>query len=119
MGSSKDLDFVERQNAATKARKAVLDKFRANAADPTAAERQVARAAGAADRAAARKVRATEKAEKKAADAEAAQQAERAAAEQAERALADSAARELALRADQKTARDARYAARKARSKRR
>jgi len=119
MGGFKDPDFVERQNAATKARKAVLDKFRANAADPTVAERQVARAAGAADRAAARKVRATEKAEKKVADAEAAKQAERAAAEQAERERAEEANRELASQAEQKTARDARYAARKARSKRR
>src|SRR5262245_42718006 len=119
MGGFKDPDFVERQNAAAKARQAVLDKFRATAADPVLAERQTARMADASERAAARKARAAEKAEKQATAAEAAKQAERDAAAQAERARAEDADRERALRAEQKAARDARYAARKVRSKRR
>ena len=119
MGGFKHPDFLERQEAAAKARQAALEKFRASAADPAFAERQTARTASAADRTAVRKARAVAKAEKSALDAEAAKQAERDAAEQAGRALAENANRELALRAESKAARDARYAARKARSKRR
>ena len=119
MGSFKDPDFVERQNTATKAKKAALEKFRAHADDPAFAERQTVRMASAADRTAAKKVRETEKAEKRALDAEVARQAERNAAAQVERALAEKANLELALRAERKAARDTRYAARKARSKRR
>ena len=117
MGSFRDSDFVERQDAANRAKKAALEKFRQNAADPTFAERQAARAASAADRATVKKVREAAKAQQRAADAEAAKQAERDAAREAERARAESAERELALNAEQKAARDARYAARKARSK--
>jgi Family of unknown function (DUF6481) len=119
MGSFKNPDFVERQNTATKAKKAALEKFRANATDPAFAERQTARMASAADRTAAKKAREVEKAEKRALDAEVAKQAERDAAVQVGRALAENANRELALQAERKAARDARYAARKARSKRR
>jgi hypothetical protein len=118
MSGFKKPDFVERQETATKARKAALEKFRASAAGPASAERLTARLASAADRRAAKNVREVEKAEKKARDAERAQQAERDAAIQAERAAAESANRELALQAERKAARDARYAARKSRSKR-
>ena len=117
--SFKQPDLLERQQAAAKARKAALEKFRAKAAEPALADRLTARTASAADRKAIKNVRAIEKAEKKARDAERAQQVERDAAIQAERAKAESAQRELALQAEQKAARDARYAARKSRSKRR
>jgi Family of unknown function (DUF6481) len=119
MGSFKNPDFVERQNMATEAKKAALEKFRAKAADPAFAQRQTERMASAAERAAARKAHAVAKSEKQALDAELTKQAERDAAVQAERILADNANRELALQAERKVARDARYAARKARSKRR
>ena len=56
MGGFKDLNFVDRRNAAADAKKAALEKFRANAADPAFAERQKARTASAADRAEAKRV---------------------------------------------------------------
>lgn len=112
MGSFKDPDFVERRKAAVQARGAALEKFRAVTADPAFAQRQTEREAHAIARAAARKAREAERAER-------AKQAEREAAEQAERALAEKTSRELALEVERKAARDARYAARKARSKRR
>ncbi len=117
MSGFKNPDFAERQEAAAKARKAALEKFRAKATDPGLAERLKARTASAADRRAIKNVREIEKAEKKAREAERAQQAEREAAIEAERAKAESAQRELALEAERKAARDARYAARKSRSK--
>ena len=119
MAGFKNPDLLERQEAAAKARKAALQKFLAKAADPALAERLTARTAGAAELKAARNVREAEKAEKKARDAERAEQAKHDAALQAERAKAESAERELALEAERKAARDARYAARKKRSKRR
>jgi hypothetical protein len=64
MGGFKTPDFVERQNAATKAKKAALEKFRAKATDPAFVERQRAPMASAADRTGAKKARAVEKAEK-------------------------------------------------------
>ncbi len=119
MSGFKNPDFIERQETAAKAKKAALERFRAKAADPTLAERLTARTASAAERQAIKNVRATEKAEKKAREAERTQQAARDAALQVERAKAESAQRELALQAERKVARDARYAARKSRSKRR
>ena len=119
MGSFKDSDFIERQDTASRAKKAALEKFRANAADPAFAERQSAWMASAAERTAARRVREIERAEKRALDAEVAKQAEHDAAQRAQRALAENADRELALQAERKAVRDARYAARKERSKRR
>jgi uncharacterized protein DUF6481 len=118
MSGFKEPDFLERQEVAAEAKKASQEKFRARATDPALPERLTARMAGAAARRAAKNVREVEKAEKKARDAERAQQAERDAAVQAERAAAESANRELALQAERKAARDARYAARKSRSKR-
>jgi hypothetical protein len=119
MATFKKPDFMERQEAAAKARKVALEKFRAKAAAPALAERLTARAAHAAERSAIKTTREIERAEKKAREAERAQQAKRDAAIEAERAQAESAERERALQAEQKAARDARYAARKLRSKRR
>jgi len=119
MRRSKAPDFVERRNAATNAKKTALEKFRAHAVDPGLAERQTARVALAGERTAAKKAREIEKADRKARDAELAMEAKRAADAQAERALAETASRELALQTERKAARDARYAARKARSKHR
>jgi Family of unknown function (DUF6481) len=114
MNSFKKPDFVERRDAAAHAKKAALQKFRKSAADPAFAERQTARIANAR---AAKNVREIEKAEK-VRDAERAQQAERDAAIWAEQAAAESANREVTLQAERKAGRDARYAARKSRSKR-
>jgi hypothetical protein len=119
MSSSREPDFIERRNAAANAKKVAVEKFRANAADPSFAERQTARTTRAAGRAVARQARETEKAEIKVRGAELATAARRDAEAQAERALAEKAHRELVMQAERKTARDARYAARKARSKRR
>ncbi|MFZ0527265.1 MAG: DUF6481 family protein, partial [Xanthobacteraceae bacterium] len=115
----KQPDFIERQAAAAKARKAALEKFRAKAADPGLAQRLTARTAQAAERGAIKTTRQAEKAERKAFEAERAQQAKRDAAIEAERAKAERAERERTLEAEQKAARDARYAARKSRSKKR
>ena len=118
MAGFKNPNLLERQEAAAKAKKAALQKFLAKAADPALAERLTARTAGAAERKAVRTVREAEKAETKARDAERALKAERDAALQAERDKAERAEREAALQAKQKADRDARYAARKSKSKR-
>jgi hypothetical protein len=118
MAGFKNPNLLERQEAAAKAKKAALQKFLAKAADPALAERLTARTASAADRKAVRSARDAEKAETKARDAERALKAERDAALQAERDKAERAQRELVLQAEQKAARDARYAARKSKSKR-
>jgi hypothetical protein len=118
MAGFKQPDLIERQEAAAKARKAALEKFRAKAADPSLAERLTARTAHATEREAIKAKREVERAEQKAREAERTQQAERDAAIDAERVKVESADRERALQAEQKAARDARYAARKSRSKR-
>jgi hypothetical protein len=116
--------FADRLTAAAKAKQDLLERARAKANDPALAERQAQHRAQAAERAARLAQR---QAEKKAAEERAA--AERAAAEaakreadriEAERLEAERIAeadRLVALAAEQKAARDARYAARKARSK--
>jgi hypothetical protein len=120
MAIFKNADFDERRSAAEAAKKAKLEKFRALTAqiNEGAAERLAARQAIIA----ARDVRAAEReAVRLAAEARAAE--DRAAqemvlkAEQAERdaRAAEQAERELAAAAERKAARDARYAARKAR----
>jgi hypothetical protein len=119
MASFKQPDFIERREAAANARKVVLEKLRAKAADPALAERLTARAARAAERRAIKTTREIERAEKEAREAERVQQAERDAAVEAERAKAESGELERALQVKQKAARDARYAARKSRPKRR
>jgi hypothetical protein len=113
---SKEPEFLERQTAAANAKKALLERFRANAADPATATAQEKRVAEAAERTAARKVREAEKAERKAREAEAAAAAKREAAAQAEHAAAEMAERKRAAETQAKADRDARYAARKAKA---
>ena len=119
MAGFKQPDFIERREAAAKARKVALDEFRAKAADSGLGDRLTARTARAAERSAIESTREIERAAKKAREVERSQQAERDAAIETERAKAESAERECALKAKQKAARDARYTARKSRSKRR
>ena len=64
MTGFKQPDFIERQEAAAKARKFALEKFRAKAADPALAGRLTARAARAAERSAIKTSREIERAEK-------------------------------------------------------
>ncbi len=115
MAGFKDQNFNDRRSTSADAKKALLEKFRAKPAadDPEVqarlAERQKiaeARAARAAEREAAKQAEAARLA---AEAAEAKARAEREAAEAAERLAAE----EL----ERKAARDARYAARKARRK--
>jgi hypothetical protein len=126
MGGFKDPGYLERKSAATDARKAALEKFRANSAanDPAAAERQasrqavsIARDARAVARKAAKAAREIEVAEEAVRARELAEQADRDAAAQAKRESAEKATREYTEQTDRKAARDARYAARKARNK--
>src|ERR1700691_5911272 len=105
MTGFRDLNFIERRNAATNAKKAALERFRAAAADPAFAERQKARTASAAERTEAKKVREIEKAERKVRDAKLAMEAKHEAALKAERTLTENANRELALQTERKTAR--------------
>ena len=111
--------------AAAKAKQALLNKARAKAPanDPEFAKRQAARRAVAIAREArvserkaaklAAKIRET--AEQEAREAEAAEQAAEQEARETE--AAEQAAREIVLEAERKAARDARYAARKARQR--
>lgn len=127
MSSFRIPDVLERRNNAEAVKKAMLAKFRAVTQDPVRAEElraqrvaiAEARAARAAEREAASKIREAELAAEAArlAELEAQAQREREAAE-ALRA-AEEAEQALALAAEQKAARDARYAARKAAKKKR
>jgi hypothetical protein len=126
LSSYKDPDFHQRQSSAATAKKAMLEKFRAKAEDPGMAERQAERAAvseareaRAAKREAARKQREAEKAEAVARAAEVAAEAEREEERLKAASVADEVEREFLLAAEQKAARDARYAARKAAKKQR
>ncbi len=118
MSGFKEPDFLERQEAAATAKKAALEKFRAKTADPALADRLTERTARAADRKAIKDAWEAEKAETKSRETERAQRAELEAALQAERVKAEGAEREREREAKRKVARDARYAARKSRSKR-
>jgi Family of unknown function (DUF6481) len=95
-------DFNERLSTAAKARQAALERFRARprADDPSVVERRAARLATSQARDARKATRAAEAARLK---------------EEAIRRNAEEAAREILLEAERKAARDARYAARKAR----
>jgi hypothetical protein len=107
--------FADRLRAAKKAKKAQLDRFRAlpGANDPAIADRNASRmAAGAARDARAAERKAAKQAEQAAIKAA----VELKAAKDAE-AAAERASRAAGLAAEQKTTRDARYAARKARAK--
>lgn len=126
MSNYKDPDFQTRQSSAATAKKAMLEKHRAASEDPGLAERQAerqavveARQARAVKREAAKKQLEAEKAVEKARAAEAAAEAEREAERLKAAAEADEAEREILLAAEQKAARDARYAARKAAKKQR
>jgi hypothetical protein len=110
---SKELDFVERQTLAATAKKALLERFKAKAADPATAEAAQKRAVEAAERAAARQVREAEKAERKAREAEEAAIAAAAAAVEAARLAKEAAEREITRQLAAKADRDARYARRK------
>ncbi|WP_284944329.1 DUF6481 family protein [Acidisoma cladoniae] len=120
MAGFKDNNFVERRDAALKAKREALDKFKARptAEDPRllklAEERRVI--------AEARAIRATEREKlrqeelvRQAAAAVIRKQEEEARIEAEKQAEIEAAAAELELKAQQKAARDARYAARKAR----
>jgi hypothetical protein len=126
LSSFKDPDFQTRQSSAATAKKAMMEKFRAKAEDPGLAER-LASARPSTRRARRvppsarppRKQREAEQAAEKARAAEAAAEAEREAERLKAASEADEAEREILLAAEQKAARDARYAARKAAKKQR
>ena len=115
MSGFKEPGFADRQKAAQQAKKDLLNKFRAQPGldDPEVAKRRAEREAVAIRREQAKLERETAKAEQKRREEEAAAaEAARVAREQEE------AAAQLAVaEADQKAKRDARYAARKARGK--
>lgn len=117
MARFKENDLSERRAEAAKAKKAMLDRFRARPADddPEVVARRAARVAASQAREARRKEReAARLAEQKAREEE----ERRLAAEEAERLekeRREEADRAVALLAEQKAARDARYAARKKR----
>ena len=114
----KDPGFADRASAASDARKAALDKFKARPApqdDPKFQERQAAKTASRI----AREKRATEKKASKEAQERAEREARAAAIVAAEQArvaaIEEARLAEINLKNEQKAARDARYAARKAR----
>ena len=117
MSGFREPSLSERQNAAAKAKKAALEKFRAKPrpGEPAFAQQQADHLSHAMERTAAKKARAVEKAEKKARDAELLEHAARSAAKKVASDLAEQAAREVTQLTEQKAARDKRYAARKAR----
>jgi hypothetical protein len=126
MSGFKLAGFLERQQAAAKAKHAALEKFRAQpgADDPAVAERAKARRAiveareaRASEREAARLARQTETAEQGIRAAALAKQAAQDVAVQTAREQREIADREVALEAERKVERDVRYAARKARQK--
>jgi hypothetical protein len=100
MGAFKDNIYSERAAASANAKKALLEKFKAKPPpdDPAVLARAAERQAIAEAR------------EQRAAERRAAKEAE------AARRAAEQAARDLQLKAERQAARDARYAARKARS---
>ena len=116
MGSFKDPTFADRIEAAAKAKQALLERFRTQPADdPDRLARQAERMRIANERATAKRARDAEKAAKKVREAELAAQAAKDAAEAAARAIAEKQEQEAQILAQQKAARDARYAARKKR----
>jgi Family of unknown function (DUF6481) len=123
--SFQDPDHQHRQSAAA-AKQAMLQKFRAASEDPEVARRHAARAAmnearlvRIAEREAAKRTREAELAEQATRAAELAAQTQREAEEAEALLAAQSAERAILLEAEQKAARDARYAARKAAKKER
>jgi hypothetical protein len=123
MGGFKGTSFDDRLSAAANAKKTELEKFRARSGtnDPAFAERQAARHAISVARDARTAERNTSRLSGLA--REAAEQTARNAAVEAEEAaraaeVVRQAAHDVALQAERKAARDARYAARKARPRR-
>jgi hypothetical protein len=115
MNGFREPGFADRQKAALQAKKDLLNKFRGQPGpdDPSVAARRAEREAIAANREKARLAREAEKAEAKRREEEAAvAEAARIAREKEEEA-----ARQAEFEADQKAKRDARYAARKDRGK--
>jgi hypothetical protein len=126
MSSFQHPDYQQRQNTAAIAKQAMLQKFRAASEDPEVIRRHAARVAmnearlvRIAEREVAKQAREAELAEQAARDAELAAQARREAEEAEARLVAERAEQEILLKAEQKAARDARYAARKAAKKER
>jgi hypothetical protein len=113
MSGFKEPNFADRQKAATEARKNILAKFKSQPGpdDPAVKARAAEREAQAAVRAKAKEAREAGKAIQKAREAEEAA----AAAAQAVREEEEAVLAKAALEAQQKAARDARYAARKKR----
>lgn len=117
MSGFKEPGFAERKKAALKARENLLQKFRAQPGpdDPEVARRRAEREAIAANRTRVQQERAAAIAEQKRREDEAAaSEAARIAREQQEEAT-----RKAQLEAEQKARRDARYAARKTRGRKR
>ena len=117
MAAFKGSTFKDRAEAAATAKKALLEGFKARtpADDPAFLARQAARS----EVTKAREIRSAERSRQKAED-EARRKIEEEArlkfeAEEAERKAIETAARDEAIRNERKAARDARYAARKAR----
>ena len=126
MSSFQDPDRQQRQSAAAAAKQAMLQKFRAASKDPEIARRHAARVAmnevrlvRMAEREAAKLAREVVLAEQAARAAELAAQAQREAEEEEALLAAERAERAILLEAEQKAARDARYAARKVAKKER
>lgn len=117
MRGFKEPKFADRQKAAQDARRALLEKFRAQpgADDPEVVKRREEREAIAARREEARLEREAAKAEEK----RLAEEAAAAEAARVAREAEEAAERLAALEAEQKAKRDARYAARKSRGKKR
>jgi len=117
MSAFREPSLRERQEAAAKAKRAVLEKLRARPrpGDPVFEQQLAERASSAMQRTAAKGARAAEKADKQARETAVREQAAQAAAQKAASEKAEREARAAALEAEQKAARDKRYAARKAR----
>jgi len=117
MAGFKEPGFADRQKAAQQARQNILNKFRAQpgADDPEVMQRRAEREAIAAARSQAKEAREAAKADQKRREEETAA----AAAAQLLREQEEAAAKQAELEAEQKAKRDARYAARKARGKKR
>jgi len=116
----KDKNFGERLSASNKAKQAMTTKFlqRPSPDDPTVVEQRAARLALSEAREARRAEREASRLAEDSRIAAERSAHEAAVTEQDERAAAERAAHEATLKIQNKVARDARYAARKARSKR-
>src|SRR4051812_37706121 len=114
----KEPDPVERQNASRERKKAALEKFQAHTADPQLTQRLAERSTDQAARSELKRADKARRVEQAAVAAELARQAAVTAAEKEAREIAKQQAATLAEEAEKKTARDLRYAARKARGRR-